>query len=376
MRFGVKWIRFLCCCMVILLALSTVLPMTAFAYEKVIPDKTATLTINHRAKDVPISGVEFQLYRVARMTEDAKFQVESAFESCGISLSTDATEESWSARAVTMESYLISRIAANKPIPATASATTDRNGIATFSNLEVGLYLLVGKTKVVGAEIHTPLATFISLPTLLENNSWDYAPSIYTKNFSQPRGEIDINLLAIKVWKDTGHEQQRPAEVTVTLYGDGAEYSTVKLNAANNWRHSWENLNSTTTWNLVEKNVPSNYTVTAIRDRNAFIVTNTYTETPPDGMPPDRPTPYTPDKPTPPPPSPDVPGTPPPDTPTPDTPPTDSPVPNIPTAPPPELTDSPTLPQTGQLWWPIPVLSACGLALFLIGVNLRKHGKR
>lgn len=389
MRFRLKRIRVLCWCMAVLLASSAVLPATAFAHEKVDPNKTVTLTINHKVKDTPIAGVEFQLYRVARMTEDATFQAEADFEGSGVSLHTDASEESWSARAITMESYLISRIAAGRPIPAAASARTDRNGIATFSNLEVGLYLLVGKTKVIGSEIHTPLAIFISLPTLLENNSWDYTPSIYTKNLTQPRGETDINLSVIKVWKDTGHEQQRPAEITVTLYGNGAEYGTVKLSAANNWRHSWENLSSTTTWNLVEKPVPVNYTVTAIRDRNAFVVTNTYTEQPPDSPPPDKPGPSTPNKPGPSPspgpsptpapapspvptpaPSPVPSPTPPP--PSPDIPSTDPPAPDTPV---PDRPDTPTIPQTGQLWWPICMLAICGLALLLLGAKIRKHGK-
>lgn len=378
MRYGLKRMRFLCWYLAILLALLAVLPTTAFAYEKVDPNKTATLTINHKVKNKPISGVEFQLYRVAGMTEDAEFPVESAFENAGVSLRTDPTEESWSARAITLESYLIACIAADQPIPATASATTDRNGTATFSNLEVGLYLLVGKTKVLDTEIHTPLATLISLPNLLEDNGWDYSPSIDTKNSSQPRGETEIDLVVIKVWKDTGQEQQRPAEVTVTLYGDGAEYSTVKLHAANSWRHSWENLSSTTTWNLVEKNVPANYTVTAIRDRNAFIVTNTYTEIPPGGRTPNRPTPYTPDQPAPPPPSPDIPPADTPDipeVPTPDTPPADPPVPDNPSIPKPGSPDLPTLPQTGQLWWPIPVLCIGGLALLFLGAKIKQHGQ-
>ena len=33
------------------------------------------------------------------------------------------------------------------------------------------------------------------------------------------------------------------------------------------------------------------------------------------------------------------------------------------------------LPQTGQLWWPVPVLLLAGLLLVIIGTVMRSHGK-
>ena len=44
--------------------------------------------------------------------------------------------------------------------------------------------------------------------------------------------------------------------------------------------------------------------------------------------------------------------------------------------PPPTPTPRPTLPQTGQLNWPVPVLAVGGMALFAIGWVLRYTGKR
>jgi len=38
----------------------------------------------------------------------------------------------------------------------------------------------------------------------------------------------------------------------------------------------------------------------------------------------------------------------------------------------PTPTPKPTLPQTGQLWWPIPILLTAGLVLVLFGVMLRR----
>ncbi len=50
------------------------------------------------------------------------------------------------------------------------------------------------------------------------------------------------------------------------------------------------------------------------------------------------------------------------------------PVPDRPTPkPPPVIPPSGDLPRTGQLWWPVPLLAACGLALLLLSQVLRKE---
>lgn len=40
------------------------------------------------------------------------------------------------------------------------------------------------------------------------------------------------------------------------------------------------------------------------------------------------------------------------------------------------ITNTPKLPQTGQLNWPVPVLAACGLLLFGLGWGLKRSGRR
>ncbi len=44
-----------------------------------------------------------------------------------------------------------------------------------------------------------------------------------------------------------------------------------------------------------------------------------------------------------------------------------------PTDPPPTTKPDPSLPQTGQLWWPVPVLACGGLLLFAVGVALNRR---
>jgi LPXTG-motif cell wall-anchored protein len=141
-----------------------------------------------------------------------------------------------------------------------------------------------------------------------------------------------IELSVVKVWMNDD-EATRPSEVTVVLYKDGAKYSTVKLNKADNWRYTWTGLSSTAKWQLIEESVPTGYTMTAVQEGSTFIVTNTGT------------------------------GTPTTETKTPETPTTTT------------TTTNQKLPQTGQIWWPIPLLAFCGIIAILLGVKIRrKHG--
>lgn len=323
MRVWSKQTGSICCAVLFFLLACAFLP-PAFAYAKIDTRQTAALTVVAQREQTPIAGLELQLYRVASVTENGAFRVLPAFEGAQVSLPANNAAETWSARALTLEAYLIARAAEGNPLTATASAVTNEKGVAVFPKLETGLYLLVGNPQRVGQQKGILLTTLLSLPQWRTDGKWEYSPTIQGKLSVQPRSEESISLSAIKIWQDAGNEAQRPAEVTVTLYGDGIEYSTVKLNSTNDWRHTWKDLNGNVRWHLVEKDLPAAYTVTVVQDGTAFVVTNTFQDTP-------------------------------------------SP------KPPPTF---PTIPQTGQLWWPVSLLALCGLALFLTGVILCKKGRK
>jgi hypothetical protein len=208
---------------------------------------------------------------------------------------------------------------------------------------------MTGSQAVVDKTVYTPLATLISLPHSEDKGSRDYSPTVYVKNEPAPLSDEPeyIDLTAVKVWKDDGYEDDRPANVTVTLYRNDEEYETVTLSAENNWKHTWSVLDDASRWILVEKDVPAEYTVTSVQDGKAFVVTNTHKED-------------TPEETTPP---------------TETTPPADTNPPDE-TTPPAETNapDEPTLPQTGQVWWPVSLLAIGGLVIFMVGFAMRKRG--
>ena len=63
-----------------------------------------------------------------------------------------------------------------------------------------------------------------------------------------------------KVWEDDGNEANRPEEITVQLLENGTVVDTVILNRKNNWEYTWDDLESSSKWQIVEADVPAGYT--------------------------------------------------------------------------------------------------------------------
>lgn len=245
--------------------------------------------------------------------------------------------------------------------------TTDSSGKVSVTGLAKGLYLAV----VNGSRIYTP--ALVCLPNYYADKGqniegWQKNVTLTPKN--EPSGgggggkDTTTSISVVKVWKDEGNESDRPDSVTVELLRDGEKYETKTLNKSNNWRYEWKNLSTSRKWVINEVNVPDKYTVLTELEGKVYTVTNTHTT--------DIDDPNTPLDPGPGPGG--DPGT------NGDIPPTNIDDPDVPLDPGQTPGDNATnikdpsapanaakLPQTGQLWWPVPILAVAGIAFFSIG---------
>lgn len=105
-----------------------------------------------------------------------------------------------------------------------------------------------------------------------------------------------IEIPVEKIWKDDGHKDKRPTEITVALYADGvATDKTLVLSAANEWKGVFRNLpekkdGKVITYTVQEVEVKGYESVLTGNPRDGFVLTNTYKpEKPP--TPPTPPTP-------------------------------------------------------------------------------------
>lgn len=371
-------------------------------------------------------GVEFKLYKVGDVNDDGSFSLNGQFEKYSISL-TDSNAAS------TLALY-----ARRDNINSLRTEETDKNGQIIFSNLDNGIYLIVGETVKKDRVTYTSqpvLAKTVSGETIEINGKFesetDPPGSSHGGGSGGGGGHSSSvsyrKITAVKVWKGDGEKE----EVTVQLLRNGKVEKEAVLNEDNNWRYEWSVTSRTDTWSVVEKTVPKGYVVSIEKDGMTYVITNTpeneVPKTPGDKENPKNPeTPGTPNNPSAPgtPDNPNTPGTPNnpgnpgnPDTPnypnTPGTP--GSSNPNEPGNPQSSITtgtgdqtgsqglttggfgtgistgendtsDSNTvseekstsnekLPQTGQLWWPVAILSFLGGLLLIVGIGLKREGK-
>ncbi len=336
-------------------------------------------------KELPIKeGITVSVYKVA----DAEvkngyvtYKKTPLFEADGEwmeEVSLDSTETEWPARAKTFAGYTAKEGFTNRKNAEENVdfwiKKTDANGSAKFSDLPRGLYLITVESVKSGRTTYKVSPVLRCLPSLNESGTdWETDqvinyPSSKIEKDTEPGGnggDSKTSISVIKVWKDDGNESDRPDSITVELLRDGKVYDTKQLSKSNNWRYTWNGLSKGNTWVINEVGAPSDkYTVTTVSEGSVFTVTNTHTTDIDD-----------PDTPLDPGPGPgDDPGTggdiPPtniddPDVPldpgmTPDDPTTDIQDPATPT-------NAVKLPQTGQLWWPVPILAVAGIAFFSIG---------
>jgi hypothetical protein len=287
--------------------------------------RSASLTLDLAVGGGAVEGVNCSLYRVADLNGTA-FTTTEQFKAADVKLNGVTKSEDWQAAANSLAVY--AGATANKVQP-TTSGVSDSSGRIASSGLETGLYLAVFTPVTHGVTTYSFQPTLVALPQW-STTGVDYSVEATPKGTSSTYipGGSTVSVTVLKIWNDSS-EGNRPSSVTAVLLKDGADAGTVVLSAQNNWRYTWTGLSDSCTWTVLEKNVPDGYTVTYTTDGTVRVITNTHTTNIPD-------------------------------TPTPGT--------NIPDTPTP---GSGKLPQTGQLWWPVPVLAVCGLMLFGIGWGKR-----
>lgn len=270
-------------CFVFLTLLCCFLPTTLFADSDLM-----NLVVN-----CPVSNMQVSLYRVA----DENYKSVDSFSRYSIDLKQDVQ-----GAANALENRILM-----DGIEADACVTSDSSGKASFTGLESGIYLVVGKEVFQNGVFYMPQ---VSLVSLSGNLSVDL------------KYETSVKLSRIhvlKVWKKD-NKKSRPKSIEVCLLrSDGVVVDKVILNSDNQWSTTWENLSTSYTYSVMETSVPSGYKESCTREKDTIVLTNTGSDK------------YRVEK------------------------------------------KDEVLPNSGQLWWPVPVLLFVGLVLFGLGRHLKNE---
>lgn len=310
--------KLFCLFLVMVLMMGVLLPVEARAID-LIDDQTVSLDITSKTGDVVLKNETFLLYKVADADQQCRFTVTGGFSSLTTSDALNSmTDESWQA----LNEELFQNVVEHpEKFTAAYEGRTNDSGVAHFQ-VERGLYLIVGPTHTQDNKQYAQKPILIMLPNReADSETWDYNVKINTKP-----GDVTIikKVKVIKLWDDKNDQDKlRPKELKVWILRDDGKKLEYTLTAKENWEHTWTDLEPGHNWIAAGENLEKAkdaYKLVSINrvdgeDIITFTIKNSHPVKPP------------------------------------------------------------KLPQTGQLWWPVPVLLCLGLGCILVGMIRRKGEK-
>ena len=197
----------------------------------------------------PVSDMKVSLYRVA----DENYKLTGVFSNYSVDLKQDVQ-----GAANALENRILM-----DGIEADDYATSDSSGKASFSGLESGIYLVVGKEVESNGVFYMPQVSLVSL-------SGDLSVDLKYET-SNKASRIHV----LKVWKKD-NKKSRPKSIEVCLLrSDGIVVDKVILNLDNQWSYTWDSLSTLYTYSVMETSVPSGYKESCYREMDSVVLTNT-----------------------------------------------------------------------------------------------------
>lgn len=318
-----------------------------------------SLTLICKTEGVTLVGLHWDIYRVGSR-EGNSFNLVGDFKDYPVVLN-DFSAEAMNTAAKTLENFAV--LDGLTPLQ---SGETNENGTLTFDSLEEGLYLVSGTILTIGDTTYVPSTLLFEIDNEGEAFDLNAYPKIILRTNS-----TEISTYTVKkIWQFSATQaSQLPDEITIEVYCDRVLYDTVTLSDENSWTYSWMG-DTDCEWRVKEVAIPENCTVVYDFGETQYAIVNTV-----DGNIPEPPTTTTTttttthtDTRT------DITTT---TTITETTPKTESSSATVVTSGKVTSTTTvPGLPQTGQLWWPVPVLGVMGIVLIAFGIRMNSEKKR
>ena len=381
-----KMRKFICGLTLLCLSLALLLPAGRVSAEAnngglgyIDTTKTGNLKIYYNFSGYgDMAGVKAHIYRIADVSKTGEFTVVAPFNTLGLNI-TDmtsiSTHEQWKAITDTLSIYV-----KNNSVQEYATATSGNDGFADLGSVATGLYygysdpIEIDGTRYVYYDVIAPVPGPVMLDETGRSDwdgTWTNAPydviAIPKRESTRVEGDPEEYTI-FKQWNDKGHSDDRPVSINVKNYCDGALFETVQLSSSNNWQYSWKHEKGHKF--TVEEEVDSEkYTVTVSQNETGIVIVNSRnpekkeekppTETPPTHTEEGHKEPQRTETP----------------------PNTENESPSVLGAVRELLGELPAvlgarrLAQTGQLWWPIPVLAIAGIILILHGIRSERRRK-
>jgi hypothetical protein len=249
---------------------------TADALAPVSEDAECSLTLAYGCSGLVFPDISVKLYRVAQVSGDARYTLTPEFQTSGLELNGIQTNGEWDVIRTSLEAHIL----ANSISP-DETALTDSDGLAVFSGLKPGMYLAAAVYAEQSGWGYAFRAALVAVPGLDETGRWVYDVAVDPKPDILPPAEPDeVQYRLLKLWKDEGNEEKRPASIEVEIFRNGQSQETVVLSAENNWAYRWTAAADGACWQVVERNIPEGYVMTVENRATTIVLTNSIPEDP------------------------------------------------------------------------------------------------
>lgn len=206
-----------------------------------------------RVNNTVVSGMTWKIYKVG---ERGEYRSSLCYDSCAPFDEYYVRIDDVTATHLTDMASTLENMAVLDKIPPLDTQVSDSNGELTFSGLEPGLYLLSGKYL----KSSDGVTSYKPSPALVEITDSQSVIHVNAKIKALKTLDGEFVVHTVKKFWENDTAEERPQSITVEIYEDGELYETVELNEANNWTYRWET-DEFADWRVKEKKVPDKYTV-------------------------------------------------------------------------------------------------------------------
>ena len=223
---------------------------------------SVSIILKESTEEMPVENAELTIFKIADVEEDKNnlsYRYVVELNKCNADLTNLENPN------------LVNEIleCVNEKEISSFKKNTNNDGIVNFSNLDLGLYLIMQTNDVIG---YSKIDSFlVNIPKSIDNK-WNYDIEAIPK--------IDIiklfDLTVEKVWGVSG-DNNIPDSVTIELLKNNKVIDTVKLSKENNWMYTWKQIEKSDEYLINEINIPIGYTATYRKEGDKFVATNTKT---------------------------------------------------------------------------------------------------
>ena len=276
-RMGI--IAFILCICLYLIPCQVQAASTSDAKEPISTNENCSLTISYCSGGIAFSELPVNLYKIADVSADYQYTLTSSFEKSNLILNGIQTVGEWNVIRSTLETYILAN-----DITAGFNAKTDFEGKASFDALKPGLYLAITERIIQDETTYVFDSALIALPGLGADGLWQYQVDVTSKSEIIPpsRDDEEIELKVLKLWKGDGGSSARPTMIEIEIFRNGISYQTATLSENNHWTYTWSAKDDGSDWKVVERNIPTGYTMTIEERETSFVLTNTLNRDVPD----------------------------------------------------------------------------------------------